>query len=107
MDNNNPSLTTNPAPVATPEQPVAPAGNGDNSKMGLWMIAGVVLVFVIVGGIYWYLSNKQTAQNTPVPQANIPAPTPETNLSDELNSMDVTASASSEFKAVDSDISGL
>ncbi len=95
MDNDN--------PVPPPE--VAPATI--DSRMTLWLIFGVIVVFTAVGGIYWYLSNKQVVQSIPKPQANIPAPTPETNLSDELNSMDVTASASSEFKAVDSDISGL
>lgn len=100
MDNDNP---VPPTPAPAPQ--VAPATI--DRKMILWLIIGVVLVFVAVGGIYWYLSNKQTAQNTAVPRTTVKSPVPETNLNDELNSIDVTASGSSEFKAVDSDISGL
>lgn len=108
MDNNSPAPTS-----PTPPQPVQPSpvvvqpDAGKDSKMGLWMIIGVILVFVAVGGIYWYLSSQQAAQNTIVPLSDIKLTPPETNLNDELNSIDVESSGSSDFIDVDSDISGI
>lgn len=100
MDNNNPT-PSQPDPSVI-QQPV-----GEDNKMGLWLLVGLVLVIVVVGGIYWYLSNQQTAQNTPVLKTSTKSTITEENLEEELNSIDAEASGSNDFKAVDSDIQGL
>ena len=131
MDNNNSSVSTpQPGPQVaqtpfmppgTPQPPVvAPAPQGvtppmppssheGSSKMVFWLIGGVVVVLLTVGGIYLYLNNQQkdsgvstlkqttTPVNTPVPQAV---------TEKEVDSVDI-GDVETELKDVDKDLQGL
>lgn len=113
MDNNNPVmpsvLQTNTTPVAPPIQPIPPVEK-DGNKMIIFLVLGVVLVILIVGGIYYFLSIQQ---QTPAPVAPItesPAPKAPVVAKDaldaELEEINV-ASSGAEFQSVDSDLQSL
>lgn len=112
MGNNNPNPIPEPSPTPGPIETDLSTPPSKDSKMGLWLIFGVIVVFTAVGGIYWYLSNKQTVETTtaPIPQTTMKSSAPTTtsvNLENDLNSIDASASGSNDFKSVDSDLSGL
>ncbi len=111
---NNPQATIASQPIQSatptpPELPPMPSAGGNHK-----MIVGVVIVLVIiilgVGGVYWYMNNKQSMKQAETnKQATVtPAPTPESqdNLEKDLNSIDAEASASG-IDSVDSDLKGL
>lgn len=81
----------------------APVGGNDN-KMGMWLIVGLVVVILVVGAVYWYLSSQQTPSQ-PVQQPGSQAETID-NLDQELNSIEV-GTADSDFTSVDSDLQSL
>lgn len=88
MDNNN--------------QIQQPESEGENKKTIMWLIVGLVLVILLVGGIYWYLGKQQetTPQSTPQP------PTTESNLERELDAINIEAE-DSDFTSVDADLESL
>ncbi len=120
MDNNNSVTqqpTTNtvppqPQPVAsqTPVTPESPSG--DSNKMILWLLIGLVVIVVSIGGIYLFLSKQQAAvpesqttktpivQATPKPQDTVDA------LDRDLSSVNV-ADPNSDFPSVDQDLQQL
>ena len=77
-----------------------PASEGN--KTMLWLIIGLVLVILLVGGIYWYLSKQQET----TPQPTLKPPTTESNLERDLNSIEVQTS-DTEFDALDKDLQSL
>ncbi len=104
MDNSNP---TNPAPAAAAVSP-APALNPQpnmmsNNKMILWLILGLVIVVLLIGGAYFYVNSQK---------ANAPAEsqTPQTqtvdSLENDLNSADA-GDLENDFAPVDSDLQSL
>ena len=103
-----PSATQQAAgnPAAQPNPVVAqmPQGNGgDQKKLVLWFISGLVLIILIVGGVYWYLTSKQVQ----VPQSQISAPPKiQENLEAELDALDVME-VDAQFTTVDKDLQGL
>ena len=106
---NNPNPATNPVQAAqqpsigiVPPQP-APSGNSNN-KM-LWIIIGLVVVTVLVGGIYWYMISQQKETTTAVPK---PTPTTESvdSLEKDLNSTSLD-DLDNEFSSLDSDLQQL
>lgn len=109
MDNSNqvnptqqpvePTPTTQPTPVVVP--PAEPEGS---NKMVLWLILGLVVIVLVVGGIYLYLSQQQGAE-TGVTQPT-PTPVTEENLENELNTIDV-AGSDQDFTAIDQDLQSL
>lgn len=97
-----PHVTPNPQPEK------------ESNKMILWLVLGLVLIIVAVGGIYWYLSNKQkpltnietatqagtqTANSTPVPE-NLDT------LGTQADSANVPDGAE-DFSALDKDLQNL
>ena len=111
------AITPDPVVVPPPVTPTTPIGTSDptttppaskDNQMGLWLIIGVILVLVVVGGIYWFLSNQQAAQNSNLaPQVTMQPTTTERSLQEELNTINVQASGSSDFQEVETDLSGL
>ena len=106
---NNPNPATNPVQAAqqpsigiVPPQP-APSGNSNNKI--LWIIIGLVAVTVLVGGIYWNITNQQKAATTTVPK---PTPTSESvnTLERDLNSTSLD-DLDNEFSSLDSDLQQL
>ena len=127
MDNNKtpvnpipPQPTTPPAP--TPQQPVlptpqpAPVQQPPQAKVGshkgiMWLVGGLIIGVLALGGIYLFLNSKQAANkqstqtdNTTTPSA-IPSAQSE-SLDQQLNSVNVEATDSG-FTSVDSDLSNL
>lgn len=110
MDSNNPQTSPQPAPVqpVQPAQPAAPQPVEEGSKkMGVWLIGGVVLILLIVGGIYLYMSRQQAKQSlqTETPPAATTAP--QDNLENDLESVNVESPVDSEFTSVDQDLQNL
>lgn len=100
MDNNNPASQPNPTTIVQPPS----TGDGGN-KMLLWLVL-LIVVIGIIGGGYWYMSKQKTDTNKPAPAVE-EAPAMESNLDDQLNTIDVTASEDAEFKALDTDLQNL
>lgn len=73
-----------------------------SNKFVLMFVAGLVIIILLVGGIYLYLSRQQA------PSEVGPTPTPvvQENLEDDLNSIDIT-SIDNDFTSVDSDLQQL
>lgn len=111
MDNNNPTqapMTPNVPPAPQIPVPDAPA-TGSNNKVILWFVIGLVIIVLVVGGIYLFLSRQQAV----VPQTKItttqasPSPAAQ-NLESDLNSINVNpAGTNSDFAAVDQDLKQL
>lgn len=114
MENSNqtqqpPAVNTAPsqAPVV-PQTPIAPEPpSGDSNKLVLWLVIGLVIVVVLVGGIYFFLSKQQTkttetktVQTTPQPQDTVDA------LDKDLNALNVESS-DSDFASLDQDLQQL
>lgn len=94
-----PTPTTQPTPVVVP--PAEPEGS---NKMVLWLILGLVIIVLVVGGVYLYLSKQQGAET--VGTQPTPTPVAEENLENELNAIDVTES-NQDFSAIDQDLQSL
>lgn len=108
MDNNNPNpVSANPVQPAAPQAPIpAPSPNGSN-KAVLWFVMGLVIVVLLTGGIYLFLSKQQAktadqavrqpvVQNTPKPEDTIDA------LDKDLSA--VNAEVNSDFASIDQDL---
>jgi len=107
VDNNNPMQPVGPTtPIAQPTPQVSPPPvipSGGDKRMVLWFVIGLVIIIVVVGGIYMYLSRQQSTgsvQQTPAPQAA------QENLENELNAIEV-ANPEQEFTSVDQDLKTL
>lgn len=97
-----PPQGTAPAPNAV--QPPTPAKeSGDNNKMMMWFIGGLVLVILIVGGIYLYLNGQQQKTLAPSPSPKAAA---EENLEKDLDAVNVE-DIEGEFTTVDKDLQNL
>ncbi len=126
MDNNQPTQPTTPtsqpsqeAPETFPQQPapaapqpnltaVQEAQNQEGSKMIWWLVGGLIVIALLVGGIYWFLSKQQTNQQAiqpPVKQVETQVTTD--SLDQDLSVVDVESSGSSDFNEVDQDLQGL
>lgn len=86
--------------VQTPMPPVNEGGN----KMAMWLVIGVVIIVLVVGGIYWYLSSQNKVEPTPQATTQTTTQVPEEDLEQEADSIDVQAA---DFTEVDSDLKGL
>jgi len=114
VDNNNPAAQT-AQPNIAPAQPVMPqtpipaeSSNGSN-KVIIWFIIGLVVVILLVGGIYFYLSRQQVTPSqtqTTTTQAT-PSPSPQDNLEGDLNSINIPSGADDVFTTVDQDLQQL
>lgn len=88
-----------------------PAPIGPENKMVLWLILGLVLIIVVVGGIYWYLSNKQKSLTMTNIQTTTQSETP--TASENLDTLGTQADsenvpdATSDFSALDRDLQSL
>ena len=85
----------------SPNQPV-PAGDR-TKKMKIWLLGTGVLVLLLIGGVYFYMTSDKT--RIPVEQTSTNTPTQE-SLEDELNKVNVE-SIDKEFSQVDKDLQTL
>lgn len=100
----NPAQPVPPQPVA-PQAPNTEPEKGSN-KILMWFIIGIVIVVVLVGGFYLYLSRQQAVNSGKQAVATqTPAPVQE-NLEDELNKIAID-DAESDFAALDADLQQL
>jgi flagellar basal body-associated protein FliL len=104
-------MEQNNIPVTPPQGPTQPTGTftqqpaptpENSSKFVIWIITGLVIIILVVGGIYLYLSNKQ-AVTTP---STTPAPVVQENLEDELNAVEI-GDPDADFTAIDQDLQNL
>ena len=107
MDNNNPQASQ---PVVTPTPSSTPNSGGGGSNTRLWIILGLAVVILILGGAYWYFSTGQRQSEKSL-QPEITAQTkPSTTsvdiLEKEANSIDIQP-VDSEFTSVDADLKTL
>lgn len=100
------SMPQIPASQAQMPGPNAPAN--DSKKVILWFVIGLVIIFLVVGTIYFFLSKQQpTNTQAPTTQAS-PFPVAQQDLSSELNSINVDPSGvNNDFAAVDQDLQQL
>lgn len=102
MDNNNPPQQPS-APQPQPNPAVVQSDAAGNNKAIFWLIGGLILIILVVGGIYWYLSSKQTVQPA---QPTVSKSATGDTFDQDLNSIDVQA-ADSDFTSVDQDLQSL
>lgn len=110
MDNNQPippPQTNIPEPVPQPEAP----GVKQSNKLVLFLVLGVVLIVLVVGGGYLYMSGKQAAdlkkQENAANAFPVTSPKPtEASLDSQLNDVNI-ATDDSDFTSVDQDLQGL
>ena len=99
----NPIQASQPTPNVVQTPPTPAKESGDNKKTTLWFVGGLVLVILVVGGIYLFLSSQQ-------PKSQAPEPTPkaavEENLEEDLDTVNV-GNIEGEFTTVDSDLQKL
>lgn len=107
MDN-NPTQT----PVSAADPVTQPAANivqepPKGNKM-LWITLGVVVLILVVGGVYWYITSGQKAAPTTVQPSPKPTASPQTvdTLEKDLNSVSLD-DLDKEFSTVDTDFQGL
>lgn len=105
----NPVANTPQAnPQSTPPQapPPTPSAEG-GSKMALWLIGGLILIILIIGGIYIFLS-KNTKESAKTPAASTQ---PVTKKLDDVSESEVeavgVADLEAEFSSVDQDLKSL
>ena len=82
---------------------------GSGNKLILWLVGGLVIVIIIVGGLYWYLGKQQTSQpsvQSNTPQSSSQPQVTSENIDQELNAIDVQTS-DSDFRIIDQDIGSL
>lgn len=107
--------------MSAPQQPVKPVAPAtpnmasqapkESNKMIFFLVGGVIVIALVVGGIFWYLSNQQKPSQTANQNTNTAVNTKSTNnvdsLNQDLNSIDVQASDSAGFDALDRDLQNL
>lgn len=105
MDNNNTSQPSTPQPVA-PTPPVPSPQAEEGNKMALWLIGGLVVVILVVGLIYWYLSRGASKQENQPVKTPLPVSREEPKLEEELNAIEV-GDVETELSNVDKDLESL
>lgn len=107
MDNNNlqpqPQQILQPTPSSTPMVP-PPGPAESNKKIIIWLILGLLVIILAVGGIYLYLSSLQKSETTT--SQRTPTPVAEENLENDLNAIEV-GDLEQEFVSVDQDLQNL
>ncbi len=112
MENNDlkaatqPPESSMPTQPATPQVPIAGTPPEESNKLIIWLIIGLVVVIILVGGVYLFLSRQQAASQVQT-TVQAPTPTPAENLEGDLNSIDVDSDATSDFTQVDQDLQQL
>lgn len=112
MDNNNspvqpiPNMQSNPVVNQPQTAPSLPSDKGGH-KMVLWLIGGLILIILIVGGMYIFLG-KNTKEGAKTPVATTQ---PVTKKLDDVSETEVEAvgvgDLESEFTSVDQDLKSL
>lgn len=106
MDNNKPQPNQT-APIVPEVE-----SSGEGNKTVVWFIVGLVLIGVVVGGLYWYMSKQQTTSGNSNPTGytapkTTTANTPTTTLDQDLDAINVQASDSGDFNSIDQDLKSL
>lgn len=113
MDSNKPNINTQQSrPTQTPvpnvpPQPVPAAKTDGSKKMVFLLIGGVVLIIMIIGVIYWLLNKQQTINQSAAVTNNQSVQVVKDTLDQDLKSIDVQASDSADFDALDRDLQNL
>ncbi len=103
-----PSVTAVAQPEpATPQVSIQNPDKGSN-KVILWFVLGLIIIVLLVGGIYFFLSKQQPIGTGQPATIQAPSPSPQANLDSDLNSINVdAATASADFTSVDQDLKQL
>lgn len=112
MDNNNQipkapviNTPTQSQGIVTPQVP-NPDSSSDSSKIVLWFTVGLVVIVIVVGGIYLFLSKQQGAAPGSQTVVQTPVPVVQENLENDINNINVE-DADSDFASVDQDLQQL
>ncbi|MBI4039067.1 hypothetical protein HY384_03870 [Candidatus Daviesbacteria bacterium] len=112
----------NPAPIEpaiqtnvksnpqNPIMPVTPTEGDSSNKMVLWLIGGVILIFLVVGVIYWYLSKQREANQPTFQPASVtikPQPKDTVDALDRDLSALEDSNLDSDFSSLDQDLQNL
>lgn len=104
MENNNINIQPVQKPVF--KENIVPEES--SNKLVLCLVIGLVLIILVVGGVYMYLSRQQAVKNsaqTPL-SAGGTTPVAQENLENDLNVIDVT-NTDSDFVSIDKDLQQL
>lgn len=110
MDNNNPAPQPIEPQIPGPNIPITGISEQkSSSKVIRFFIIGIVIVAVLVGGIYLFLSSQQKkSPENPSPVIQSPTTPPQESLESDLNNINVDAGGEdSDFTAVDQDLQQL
>lgn len=114
MENNNPTpppapqpqQLVNQQPMGQPTQTPAPKVEGESHKMILWLVAGLILIIAVVGGVYLYMVNQQKGSTQGAPTAVVTQPESVDSLEKEVVSEELE-DIDKQFQSVDKDIESL
>lgn len=103
-----------PDPMAQiPNSNISQSSGGDSKKMFMFLITGIIVIFLVVGSIYFYLSKKQNVttaelQKPAVSQTNTntPANQPDDPIQQDINSIN-TSSIENSMSEIDQEIKAL
>lgn len=106
---NTPAQTPVSPQPSVPQVPVSEPPSGDSKKMIAWLVIGLVVVALLVGGIYFFLNQQQVQKSAQ--QANeqkVVESTPDTMdaLERDLNALNVE-NAETDFTSIDQDLGQL
>lgn len=99
----NPVQASQPTPNVVQPPPPPAKESGDSNKTMVWFVGGLVLVILVVGVIYLFLSSQQKSQTAPTPS---PKAAVEENLEQDLNAVNIE-DIEDEFTTVDQDLQSL
>ncbi len=101
-----------PSQPVIPQPPVMPGPitgdpdpKGNENKMIFWLIGGLVVILLLVGGIYWYFS-KQIAPTSSIETPVQPLTQKQENLEEEMNAIQID-DIEAAFVEVDKDLQNL
>lgn len=117
MDNNNPSLQPQPAaniplpqsPIPQTPLPAAAPESGDSKKIIIYFVVGIIVIALLIGGAYLFLSTQQSnteTQKQPIVEAKPKEQDTVDALDKDLESLEI-ANTDSDFSTVDEDLQQL
>ncbi len=102
-----PNAAAPKAPTVAPAPAIPVETPKESNKLILWFVLGLMVIAVLVGGTYLFLSKQQAVDlKQQTLKTQTPAPVVQENLENDLNNISID-DGSKDFAAVDQDLQQL